>query len=78
LVGAGITIFIQSNLLHQLRYTLHNRRSKNEAQQLIIVKEEGTKEKTHINDNIPRKLTVHTDSRITFQSLRKQKITITA
>jgi hypothetical protein len=77
-VGAGIPIFVQSNFVHQLRYMLHNRCSKNQAEQLPIVKELETIEKSHINVNIPRTLTVHTDSIITLQSLRKQKITITS
>jgi ribonuclease HI len=77
-VGAGIAIIIQSNLVHQLKYTLHTRCSKNQAEQLNITKALGTKEKSHINDNTPRTLTVHTDSRIALQSLRKQKITITS
>jgi ribonuclease HI len=37
-VGAGIAIFIQSKLVHQLRYTLHNRCYNNQAEQLAIVK----------------------------------------
>ena len=31
-VGAGIATFIQSKLAHQLRYTLHNRCSNNQAE----------------------------------------------
>jgi hypothetical protein len=37
-VGAGTAIFIQNELAHQLRYTLHNRCSNNQAEQLAIVK----------------------------------------
>jgi ribonuclease HI len=37
-VRAGLTIFIQSKLAHQSRYTLHNRCSNNQAEQLAIVK----------------------------------------
>jgi ribonuclease HI len=77
-VAAGIAIFIQSNLVHQLRYMLHNICSKNQAEELAIIKPIETIEKSHINDNIPRTLTVHTDSRITLQSLRNQKIKITS
>ena len=37
-VGARIATFIQSNIVHQLRYTLHIRCSNNQAEQLAIVK----------------------------------------
>jgi ribonuclease HI len=77
-VGAGIAIFIQSNLVHQLRYKLHNSCSKNQAEQLPIVKALETIENSHINDNILRTLTVNTHSRITLPFLRKQKIAITS
>ena len=73
MVGAGIAIFIQNNLVHQLRYMLHNICSKNQTEELAIIKPIERIEKSHINDNIPRTLTVHTDSRITLKSLTKQK-----
>ena len=63
-------IFIQSKLAHQLRYTLHNRCCNNEAEQLEIVKALETIGTLHFNDKIPRSATVHTDSRITLQSLQ--------
>jgi len=69
-VGAGIAIFIQNELAHQSRYTLHNSCSNNQAEQLAIVKALETIGKLHISDTIPRSATVHTDSRITFQSLQ--------
>jgi ribonuclease HI len=72
-VGAGIAIFIQSKLVHQLRYTLHNTCSNNQTEQLAIVKALEKIGKLHINDNIPRTETVHTDSRITLQSLKNTK-----
>ena len=54
----------------QSRYTLHNRRSNNQAEQLAIVKALETIETLHFNDKIPRSTTVHTDSRNTRQSLQ--------
>jgi len=54
--------------VHQIRYTLHNRCCNNQAEQLAIIKALETAEKSHTNDNIPRTVTVHTDSRITLQS----------
>jgi hypothetical protein len=71
--GDGIAIFIQSKLAYQLRYTLHSRCSNNQAEQLDTFKALETIEKSHINDNIPRTVTVHTDSRITLQSLKNKK-----
>ena len=72
-VGAGVAIFIQSKLAHQLRFTLHNRCSNNQAEQLAILKALETTEKSHMNENIPRTVTIHTDSRITLQSLKNTK-----
>jgi len=69
-VGTGIAIFIQYELAHQSRYTLHNSCSNNQAEQLAIVKALETIGKLHINDPIPRSATVHTDCRITLQSLQ--------
>jgi ribonuclease HI len=72
-VGVGIPIFIQNKLAHQLSYTLHNRCSNNQAEQLAIVKAVEKIGKLHINYNIPRIATVHTDGRITLQSLKNTK-----
>jgi len=74
-VGAGIAIFIQSKLAQKSRYTLHSRCSNNQAEQLAIVKALDKLGKLDINDNIPRTATVHTDSRITLQSLKNKKKT---
>jgi hypothetical protein len=51
-VGAGISIFIQNELVHQLRYTLHNRCSNNQAEQLAIVKPLEKIGKLHINTSM--------------------------
>jgi ribonuclease HI len=72
-VGAGIAIFIQSKLVHQLRYTLHNRGSNKQAKQLAIVKALEKIGKLHISNNIPRTAIVHTDSSITLQYLQNTK-----
>ena len=68
-MGAGIAIFIQSKLEHQLRYTLHNRCSNNQAEQLAIVKALEKIKKSH-NYSIPRRAIVHTDSRRTLKSIK--------
>jgi hypothetical protein len=51
---------------------------KQPSRTIAIVKALETTEKSRINDNIPRTATVHTDSRITLQSLKNTKITITS
>ena len=72
-VGAGIAIFIQNKLAHQRRLTLHSNCSNNQAEQLAIVKAMETIKELHIADNVPREITIHTDSRITLQSLKNPK-----
>jgi hypothetical protein len=67
-VGAGKAIFIQNKLKHRLRFTLHNRCS-NQAEQFKVLE---IIETLHIND-IQRTVTVHTDSRITLQTLKNPK-----
>ena len=63
-VGAGIAIFIQNKLAQKRRLTLHSICSNNQAEQLAIVKAMETIKELHIADNVPREITIHTDSRI--------------
>jgi len=72
-VAAGVAVFVQSKLAHQSRYTLHNRCSNNQAEQLAIVKALEIIGKLYINDKIPRSATLNTDSRVTLQSLLSTK-----
>jgi ribonuclease HI len=72
-VGAGIAIFIQHKLAHQRRLTLHSKCSNNQAEQLAIVKALETIEELYIADSVPREITIHTDSRISLQSLKNPK-----
>jgi len=72
-VGAGIAISVQSKMAHQLGFIFYKRCSKNGAEQLAITKALEEIEKSHINENIPRIITVHTDSRITLQSVKNTK-----
>ena len=67
-VGAGIALFIQNKLTHQFMFTLHNSCSINQAEQLAIVKALETVKDIYIAENIPREVTVYTDSRITLHS----------
>ena len=80
-VGAGITIFVQNKLTHQLTYTLHNRCSNNQAEQLAIVKALEKIGKLHNNDNIltsqePQQFTQIVES--PSNPSRTQKTTITS
>ena len=54
-------------------YTLHNRCSNNQAEQLVIVKALEKTGTLHVNYNIPRTAIVHSDNRITLQSLKNTK-----
>jgi ribonuclease HI len=72
-VGAGVALFINNKLVHQKRFTLHNNCSNNQAEQLAVVKALETIKELQIAENIPREVTVHTDSRITLQSLKDSK-----
>jgi ribonuclease HI len=69
-VGAGVAVFIQNKLVHQMRFTLHKSCSNNQAEQLALVKALETIIELKIAENIPRKVTIHTDSRITLHSLQ--------
>ena len=70
-------MFIQGKPEYQLKYTLQDRYSIKQAEQLAIVRALEIIEKLRINENTPRTVTVHTDSRITLQSLQNTKITVT-
>ena len=59
--------------MHQRRLTLHSKCSNNQAEQLAIVKAMETTKELHITDNVPREITIHTDSKITLQSLKNPK-----
>jgi len=72
-VGAGIAVFIQDKLAHQRRLTLHGNCSNNQAEQLAIAKAMDTIKQIHIPDNVPREITILTDSKITLQSLNNPK-----
>ena len=53
-----------------MRFTLHNSCSNNQAEQLAVVKALETIKELQIAENIPSEVTVHTDSRISLQSLK--------
>jgi ribonuclease HI len=53
-----------------MKYKLHDRCSNNQAEQLAIVKALQAIKTIKTNKNIPRTIMIHTDSRITLESLK--------
>jgi len=72
-VGAGIAIYIQNKLTHQMKHKLHDRCSNNQAEQMAIFEALQAIETIKINNNTPRTIMIHTDSRITLESLKNRK-----
>ena len=75
-VGAGIAIFVGTELAVQERFKLDNRCSNNQAEQLAITKALETIEKIDITEDTPRTATIFTDSRISIDSIKKTPETI--
>jgi ribonuclease HI len=72
-VVAGVALFVHNKLMHQKTFTLHNNCSNNQAEQWVIVKALETITELQTAEDVPREVTIHTDSRITLQSLRNSK-----
>jgi hypothetical protein len=60
-------------LTRQLKHKLHDRCSHNQAEQMAIVKALQEIESIQINNNIPKTIIIHTDSRITLDFLKNMK-----
>jgi len=60
-------------LEHQLKYKLHNNCSNNQAKQMAIVKAIESIENIHNRDSRRRTAIIHTDSRVTVQSLKNHR-----
>ena len=71
-VGSGTAIYTKNKLTHQIKDKLHDRCSNNQAEQMAIVKTLQAIE-TKINKTIPRTILIHTNSRITLDSLKNKK-----
>jgi ribonuclease HI len=69
----GFALFIHNKLMKQETFTLHNNCSNNQAEQWAIVKALETIPEIQAKEDIPRDVTIHTDSRITLQSLQNSK-----
>jgi ribonuclease HI len=72
-VGSETAIYIQNKLTHQMKHKLHDKCSNNQAEQTAIVKALQARETIKINNNIPRTVKIHTDSRITLESRKNMK-----
>jgi ribonuclease HI len=66
-------IHIYTQLMHQKTFTLHNNCSNNQAEQWAFVKALATITELQTVEDIPREVTIHTDNRITLQSLKNSK-----
>jgi ribonuclease HI len=56
-----------------MKHKLHDRCSNNQPEQLAIVKALQAIKTIKISNNIPRTITINTDSRITLESLKNMK-----
>ena len=56
-----------------MKHKLHDRCSNNQAEQMAILKALQAIETIKINKNVPRTTVIHTDSRITLDSLKNKK-----
>jgi len=72
-VGAGIAIFVGTELAVQERFKLDNGCSNNQAEQLAITKALETIEKIDITEDTPRTATIFTDSRISIDSIKNAR-----
>ena len=67
------TLSAYSNDFNLLLYVLYVRCSHNQAEQMAIVKALQEIETIKINSKMPRTILIHTDSRITLDSLKNMK-----
>jgi len=72
-VGSGTAIYIHNKLTRQIKHKLHNRCSNNQAEQMAIVKALEAIETIKISNNAPLTIMIHTNSRITPESLKNMK-----
>ena len=70
-VGAGIVIFKYGNLINSLKYRLNKRCTNNQAEQLAILRALEFTENIETEDKTS---TIHTDSRMTLDSLKNSNI----
>jgi len=78
LFGSAVAIFFGKELVAQLKFTLDNRCSNNQAEHLAIAKALEVIKSIDISENSPRTVTIFTDSRVTIDSLKTVKTTATS
>jgi len=69
-VGAGVVIFVNHELIARHKFRLNHRCFNNQGEQLAIVKALDLMNYLEIADNKPRTIGVYTDSRITIDTLK--------
>jgi ribonuclease HI len=69
-VGSGLAVFTGQKLMAQLKFKLDNRFSNNQAEKLDILK---ALEAQEVNYNEHRRVVIHTESKITLDSIRNAK-----
>jgi ribonuclease HI len=72
-VGLGVAVFTGQELMEQLKFKLENRCSYNQAEQRAILKALAAIETKQVNYNEHRTVVIHTDSKITLDSIRNAK-----
>lgn len=69
-VGSGIAIYLDHVITYQLQYRLHEKCSNNQAEQFAILKALEHLESLQEIQSTQKNAAIHTDSRITLESLR--------
>jgi ribonuclease HI len=72
-VGSGFVVFTGKVLSEQLKFKLDDRWSNNQTEQLAIVKVLEVVEMQQVKNNEPGKAVIHTDSKITLNSIISAK-----
>jgi ribonuclease HI len=72
-----VTIFVDNELVAQLKFKLDNRCSNNQPEQLAITKFLEIIETIDISETSPSTVTIFTDSRIKLDSLKTSTTTAT-
>jgi ribonuclease HI len=72
-VGSGVAVFTGQELVEQRKFRLDNRCSNNQVEQLAILKALEAIEMQQVNYNKQRTAVIHTNSKITLDSIRNAK-----
>ena len=72
-MGSGVAVFTGQDLIVQHKLKLDNRCFNNQAEQLVILKALETVEMQKVNNNEHRTVVIHTDSKISLDSIRNTK-----